>query len=446
MRVLFSILITLLFISCSGTKQTVQIDEPVYPNWISNRPLSGDYYIGIAKALKNSIDYTSVAKQNALMDLSSEISVKLSSESIFHQVDKGDSYREDYQALIRMESQKDLEAYDLVASWETDKEYWLYYKLSKSKWAEIRAERKQKAVNEAYSYYKLALEKQLKEDVPSAVHFAVKALDVIKLYMNESVRHPDLEYPLDVYCFEFLADIHNSITYESELNLESREFLIGSDLTLESFDVHVRKNNIPFKIRSSFKGAPDRAFSKADGVVEVRAQGMDVYRKEHFVQFILDWEGMLKAASPSDWIWSLVDFPESSFKISVSPVWPKVSISSEELNLGQEFGQSILLNEALNYFQEKGFEIVDDSHADYKINIKANTHRGLISNRMHTALLQYEFVVQDASGKLMYQQQKHELKGVQASFPTAGINAYERSLDDFKWDVLRPFLKQLEGE
>ena len=130
MRFLFSIIVVLLFASCSGPKKTLKVDEPVYPNWISNRPLSGDYYIGIAKALKKSPDYSAVAKQNALMDLSSEISVKLSSESIFHQVDKGDSYREDYQSLIQMESQKDLEAYDLVASWENDKEYWLYYPVS----------------------------------------------------------------------------------------------------------------------------------------------------------------------------------------------------------------------------------------------------------------------------------------------------------------------------
>ena len=41
-----------------------------------------------------------------------------------------------------MESQKDLEGYDLVSTWEDEKEYWLYYKLSKSKWAEIRSERK----------------------------------------------------------------------------------------------------------------------------------------------------------------------------------------------------------------------------------------------------------------------------------------------------------------
>lgn len=97
MRYLFSILIVLLSVSCSVTKKSVNSDLPVYPDWIENRPISNDYYIGIAKVFKNKFDYSSIAKQNALIDLSSEISVKLSSASIFHQVDKGDRYREDYQ-------------------------------------------------------------------------------------------------------------------------------------------------------------------------------------------------------------------------------------------------------------------------------------------------------------------------------------------------------------
>ena len=65
---------------------------------------------------------------------------------------------------------------------------------------------------------------------------------------------------------------------------------------------------------------------------------------------------------------------------------------------------------------------------------------------MYSALLQYEFVVKDPFGTIVFQKQKRELKGVQSNFPTAGINAYNRSLDDFKWDVLRPFIKQLVGE
>ena len=131
---------------------------------------------------------------------------------------------------------------------------------------------------------------------------------------------------------------------------------------------------------------------------------------------------------------------------SGSRVLPKISIISNELNLGKECAQSILLNESLDYFQKKGFKIVDYKNSDYQINIKSNTYKGLTNNRMYSALLQYEFVVKDSSGNIVFQEQKRELKGVQSNFPSAGINAYERSLDDFKWDILCPFIKQLAGE
>jgi hypothetical protein len=64
---------------------------------------------------------------------------------------------------------------------------------------------------------------------------------------------------------------------------------------------------------------------------------------------------------------------------------------------------------------------------------------------MHTALLHYKFEVFDVHGNLVFQKQMRELKGVQASFPTAGINAYQRSLENFEWDALRLFIEFLEG-
>jgi len=447
MRYLLAVLFVFTLASCTASKKSKHVETPVYPEWVSSRPISTGYYIGLAKASKRNPDFQAIAKQSALLDLSSEISVKLSSESIFHQVDKGDSYREEYQSLIQVESQKDLEGYTLVASWENDDEYWLYYQLSKTEWARIRTERKQKAIDEAYTYYQLAEKYLVEENTISSIHYAVKALDALKLYMNESLRHPYLEFPLDVFCFQFLADAHKSISYEVELGTQHREvILMGSDISLEPFDVSVGASNIPFKIRSSFKGAPDRVLSDANGLAKVRVQGVDVYKKEHFVQFSLDWDRILTDANASTWLKSLLDFPENSFTFTLNTLWPKIVISSKELNLGESMSQSILLNEVTNYLKGKDFEIVDVSDADLLISISANTNKGLTNNRMHTAMLEYEFVVKDSSGKVIYQKQERALKGVQASFPTAGINAYERSLDDFKWDVLRPFLKYLEGE
>ena len=129
MKRIYLFVFTVFLVGCSGVKE-IGLPEVIYPNWISSRPISSAFYIGIAKASKQTSDYQAIAKQNALADLSSEISVTLSSASIFHQIDKGETYREEYQALIQVESQKQLEGYTLVDSWESESEYWMYYQLS----------------------------------------------------------------------------------------------------------------------------------------------------------------------------------------------------------------------------------------------------------------------------------------------------------------------------
>ena len=443
----FLILCSLVLLaSCTGLKE-ISNQDVVYPNWISSRPISTEYYIGIAKSSKNKPDYEAIAKQNALLDLSSEISVNISSESIFHQVDKGDTYREDYQALIKVESQKNLEGYTMVASWESDDEYCMYYQLSKTQWEKIRADRIQKAITIAYSHYKTAEAYSVEKNFMLSIHYAVKALDALHLYMNETLIHPKLDKPLDVLCFQFLVDVHSSISFDVEKGTENRELvLMGSAISLEPFDVFVGNSNVPFKIRSSFKGFPNRILSDENGYLKARANSFDIYRKDHFVQFILDWEGILNDANASVWLKSLLDLPQRSFKISLNTLWPKIAINSTELNLGETMSQSILLNETINYLKGKGFEIVDSKNADFVISISANTNMGVANNTMHTTMLEYEFIVKNTSGKVIYQKQDRAIKGVQASFSTAGINAYERCLDDFKWEVLRGFLRFLEGE
>lgn len=447
MRYLFviSTFITLLW-SCTSTKPIVDESVPSYPHWLLSRPISESNYIGIAKASKSSGDYQTIAKQNALMDLSSEISVKLNSESILHQVDKGQSYREEYQSLIQMQSHKELEGYKLVASWEDDKDYYLYYTLSKYEWEQIRVTRKANALEQAYTFYQLAIAESAKDKAALRVHYAVKALDRLKMYMNESLWYEGLDKPLDILCFEMLSDVHSSIGFEMHQGMQEREIvLMGKDISLEEFEVDVTSVGLPFKVRSSMKGIPDQLSSNDDGLLVIQASAIDVYRKEHFIHLQFDWKSLIEETTAESWVISLLDFPEKTFEIKVNAIWPKLAINSEELNLGEPMDQAILLNASSNFFRKKGFEFVDASEADYIISIQANTSRGLHNNRMHTALLYYQFEVNDASGELVFQKQMRELKGVQASFPSAGINAYERSLEDFSWDVLRPFIKLLEG-
>ncbi len=433
----------LVLVSCTGIKElpTNIVD---YPSWITSRPIASFYYIGIAKSSKSNPDYQAIAKQNALLDLSSEISVILSSESIFHQVDKGNTYREEYQSLVQIESQNNLEGYTMVASWEDETEYWLYYQLSISEWDLIRVKRKNKAIEDAYTYYKLAKKYEAENKFVSSVHYAIKGLDLLKLYMNEPLAHAELAQPIDVLCLQFLSDAYDSIDYKMLSGTQNREQLFMGNLSVVNpIEVIVAKENIPFKIRSTIKGTPSKLNSDAAGVLSISLENVDVNRAEQFVQFTLDWEFILREANASVWLQSLLKFPENSFKVSLKPLRPKIAISSKEFNLGETMSQAILLNEATNYLKAKGFEITDVAESDLVISITANTTKGLTNSRMHTAMLEYEFVVSDMLGKVIYQSQERALKGVQASFQTAGVNAYERSLDEFKWEVLRGFVMKM---
>lgn len=436
----------MLFISCTSSQQVQETQSVKKPNWVLSRPISDFDYIGIAKASKNNDDYQSVAKKNALMDLSSEISVRISSESIFHQVDKGETYRDEFQSLIQMETHKDLEGYRLVNSWEDENNYYLYYSLSKSLWEQIKDKRRQKSLDQAYSFYQLALKSDPKNDFVNRVHYALKALDKLKMHMHDILNHPKLSKPIDVLCFELLSEAHSSINFSIPENQQHRNIiLMGNDISDEHFIVDVEISQLPFRVRSSIQGVPDRVFSDQNGKISMNASSIDVHRKNHFIRIILDWESLIWTTTNAKWISDLLAFPEKQLELSVTTLWPKLSIKSQELNLNKDMDQDIMRAYASSYFRSKGFELVEDDSFHYKIIINANTARGLTNNHMHTALLHYTFEVFDVDGHLIFQKQMRELKGVQASFPTAGINAYQRSLENFEWDALRPFIKYLEG-
>ena len=55
------------------------------PKWVKNRPVSSEYYIGVSVVSKDVENYMQLAKNKALQDLASQISINISSNSVLHQ-------------------------------------------------------------------------------------------------------------------------------------------------------------------------------------------------------------------------------------------------------------------------------------------------------------------------------------------------------------------------
>ena len=80
------------------------------PNWVSKRPVNNSYFIGIAVVIKsNTRDYIQSGKNNALNDLSSEISINISSEFVDIAIEKSGLSEEEVRSEIHSSTKADLE-------------------------------------------------------------------------------------------------------------------------------------------------------------------------------------------------------------------------------------------------------------------------------------------------------------------------------------------------
>lgn len=105
------------------------------PGWVKQRPNNPDYYIGIAfcqKKASSAIDYMQDTRTRALRELSSEIEVTISSNSILHQLENNNDFYQSYESKINASVMQTLEGYELE-TWEDKKEYWVIARLSKAK-------------------------------------------------------------------------------------------------------------------------------------------------------------------------------------------------------------------------------------------------------------------------------------------------------------------------
>jgi len=133
-----------LFLGCKSIKGSL-LNENNAPNWVLSTPIHPDYYIGVYSADKLSINFREKAKKGALENLASEISVKISGESVLNTLETEGSFNQEYEQKIKIQSSEEIEGYELMGTWENDTQYWVYYRLLKSKYAQIKKDRIEKA-------------------------------------------------------------------------------------------------------------------------------------------------------------------------------------------------------------------------------------------------------------------------------------------------------------
>ena len=242
------------------------------PAWVKQRPDDPAYYIGIAMSPKtgDSRDYVKTTRTKALKQMSSEIKVRVSSNSVLHQLEDIGGFREEYEAEIRTSVEQTLEGYE-VKTWENKKEYWVMVRLSKEKYRRMKMMELDMAKSHAYSYYQDA-QKALNEeyDVISALNYLSKAVVSIKDHLEEDLTYRSVDGSLNVgtEIYRQIQDIFHRV----ELTPVQKKYMISLSRN-EQNPIEVKAKLFTSNGESiPLKGLPlDFEFVKGEGVLSSQA-------------------------------------------------------------------------------------------------------------------------------------------------------------------------------
>ncbi|MFM7852318.1 MAG: LPP20 family lipoprotein, partial [Flammeovirgaceae bacterium] len=159
------------------------------PSWLSAKPDQSFYYIGIGHGTKTGgNNFVQEAKKSALEDLISEIKVNISGTSVLSQIDANQEFQEKYEQIIKTSAADEIEEFEQVDSWQDDRNYWVYYRLSKQRYKEIKDEQKRNAVSIGLDFFTKAKQAEKNNDLVLALGFYYQGFRAIEKYLAEPIR------------------------------------------------------------------------------------------------------------------------------------------------------------------------------------------------------------------------------------------------------------------
>jgi len=141
MKNIIYLLITLLLSSCATGKKE--------PAWVHQSPTDGAYYNSVVRINKKAPNYVDLARDNALKDISTQISVVIDANVALTEGEVNGVPSAEIVNQIRTSSRNKLANVQLAGSFQTDKDYWAYYRLSKSEYFSWRQAQSNLAIQQA---------------------------------------------------------------------------------------------------------------------------------------------------------------------------------------------------------------------------------------------------------------------------------------------------------
>ncbi len=430
------------------------------PHWVKQRPVDPAYYIGIGVAVKSGTgkDYLQSAKQAALSDLASEITVNISSELIDIAAEQSGLSEEQIRQEIRTSTAAELEGYELVDTYENKNEYWVYYRLSRATYAANKQKRLDNAMSLAMDLFRKGQD-QLQENKPAAaLRFYLDAYKPIQDYFTEPL---ETTYQGNkIYVKNELTAAVQSVL--SQLSLsgspEKVHGKIGQPLpkilTVHAIFTTAGKKQVPaariplqFQFTRGSGELLERLRTNTQGVANCRVAKITGQDQLQMITASLDLKQLVQLDSTNAVIQGMIDgiaVPSQRFILEIQGL--TAYINSRENNFGKPLEVAQLEPAIKNALLADGFSFVKKMNdADLMITIQADSRKGAEVYGQYVAYVDVSLSVTDMNtGKEIYKKKLSDIKGIHLDYNHAGLKAYENAGQTLANEVVPAIITQVE--
>src|SRR5690554_5362130 len=302
MRAFLGLIIALMVWSCGANKSTTATNtEPAPPHWVESRPLNASYFIGIGVApITAGTNYQQTAKQNALSDLASEIKVNVNTNSLLHTLETNSQFQQEFNETIRLQSDLNLEDFEIIDTWTDVNSYWVYYRLSKSAYAEKVKQKKKTAQELSLDFYAKAEAASHSGNYSIAIDYYLRGLQALENFWNEEnkVDYMGQSILLDNTLYTHLNDLLNKpqISFENpiELNFQNK-FKTQTNLHVTSpTGAPIEAVPLAYEYFGTYGRHRGKTITNADGRTEIAVVEADKERSGNFIRVFVDTERLFE--------------------------------------------------------------------------------------------------------------------------------------------------------
>lgn len=439
----YIVILALFLASCAAKKQAAEFEAQ--PDWVKQKPIISGYYIGVSSVKKvgTSAQYIAKSRQEALTDLAESVSSNVSSTSVLHSIETEYGFSESFDQRINVSTDDYLEGFDPVDFYENESSYWVYYKIAKSTYHEMKEKKKKEAIATALAKYQSGLDEQKVNKPKEALAFYLQGLQAIKRYLNEetSSRLEGDNIDIGNELYSATSEILNSLAIESATNEITVKRGESFSNNLEFILTYNNKPVQSIPVKFSYTGGylkKDRQNSDVNGLVQLEPEVLYSRNGREQITATINLKDLAQKAVDDLFIRGLI------LKRNLKPAIVQVIIEAPSLALiitdnscsGDECDRiENLFNQNAKQY---GYELKDAKSADFVFELSYSFKRGESAGGLVSTYVSGEITVKDNTNNIVWAKQTEDIKGVGSNINEAKNKAFS----EFKTALDRKYFKQ----